>query len=492
MTSATIDLKACDRLATDNIKLVYFVCKKYLNLSYYEDLIQEGTIELIKAARKFDSSLGFKFSSYAVPYIRGGVLHYIRDKSGTIRNGSRDGTSIPVMSLDRTLKHLDTPTTLGECIPAAITEPDSDLELIQEFTAQLPQRSQLLFEMKLNGATNKAIAHELDISPMTVTRRLDRLIQMACEWVDGTRRDPISVAIKPAQESYRPFKFVPIIEQSCSTPTVVETFSPPSEESQTQSCWECELPGTETTQVPIASDDEWMFEEIATPKLSLPEDRPITRPVARSNTGNWTHLRIDIQITFDIYLKAPSWRSIDRCINALYKFGQLAIKRKYWHLNGSDGLDNLVSWEDLLHESICKLRQSLIDRKLQSYEHAIAMLYIFAKYSYWGMLKQSAKYTSLNKAVSSEIDTNLEDFVASTIAAITPERSEDLEIIETALSKLPSLNKQVIELAWIEDKTVTQISQQMQVTIPFVSNIIQKSRIAIARSLTGRKMSLGY
>jgi RNA polymerase sigma factor (sigma-70 family) len=420
--------KTCDRLVTDNLKLVYHVAKQYRDMYCYEDLVQEGMIGLVKAARRFDPSLDNQFSSYAVPYIRGEILHYFRDRNNIIKH-PRGEKPVAVLSLNYSRSDLDPPVECIDIIASPEKTVDPELELIQLFIATLPEKEQLLFRMRLNGADRKVIADKLNISAMTVTHHLERLVELAKEWVEGFNNDCHSMPVEPKLA--------------------------------------VGVRGKSVKLIPI--------------KISIPKDK--TR---------WDHLGIDVEVAFDIYIKNYNWRSIDRCIDALYKFGQLAIKRKYWHLNGSDDLDNLVSWEDLLHESICKLRQLLIDRKIQSHGHAIAMLYVFAKYSYWGTLRQSAKYTSLNKAISAETDTTLEDFVASTIAAITPERSEDLEIIETALANLPPINKQVIELAWIEGKTVTQISQQMQVTVPFVSNIIQKSRITIARQLTGRKMSLGY
>ncbi len=51
----------------------------------YEDLLQVGCIGLIKAIEKFEISLGNAFSSYAMPYIRGEIQHYLRDKSVTLK-----------------------------------------------------------------------------------------------------------------------------------------------------------------------------------------------------------------------------------------------------------------------------------------------------------------------------------------------------------------------------------------------------------------------
>ena len=47
----------------------------------YEDLMQVGCIGLIRAIERFDLSRGSAFSTFAVPYIRGEIQHYLRDKS---------------------------------------------------------------------------------------------------------------------------------------------------------------------------------------------------------------------------------------------------------------------------------------------------------------------------------------------------------------------------------------------------------------------------
>lgn len=51
----------------------------------YDDLLQLARIGLLKAIERFDPNAGNRFSSFAVPYIRGEIQHYLRDKWGSIR-----------------------------------------------------------------------------------------------------------------------------------------------------------------------------------------------------------------------------------------------------------------------------------------------------------------------------------------------------------------------------------------------------------------------
>ncbi|MGB3494045.1 MAG: RNA polymerase sigma factor SigF [Elainellaceae cyanobacterium] len=219
-----------NKLVQLNFGLVRKEAHHWMNqcLENYEDLIQVGSLGLIRAIERFDMSKGHAFSSFAIPYIRGEIQHYLRDKGSPVRIPRRWQTlqrqaahkareiqtelnrmptdtelaealaisleewqEIKLASRNRSPLSLDAPmhneedgsTSLGDLIPdhhyRSFQLVQEDRIRVQQALVSLEQRTQQVLEFVfLQDLTQKETAERLGISAVTVSRRLKKGLKL--------------------------------------------------------------------------------------------------------------------------------------------------------------------------------------------------------------------------------------------------------------------------------------------------------------------------
>jgi RNA polymerase sigma-B factor len=216
-----------NQLVQLNLGLVRREVRRWLQQTQesYDDLMQVGSIGLIRAVERFEISKGNAFSSFAIPYIRGEIQHYLRDKSTIVRIPRRwmtlwqqattfmqewqtrtgtlptDGDIATALGIDlaewqdvklaaqnRCLLSLDAPVSnQGEEEPTALGELLTDVryrsfQLAQEDQIRLQQALSCLEEKTrdilefvfLHDLTQRETAERLGLSTVTVSRRIKK------------------------------------------------------------------------------------------------------------------------------------------------------------------------------------------------------------------------------------------------------------------------------------------------------------------------------
>lgn len=217
-------LQLRNHLVQLNIGLVRQEAHRWLRYSgeTFDDLMQVGSLGLINAIERFDIEKGYAFSSFAIPYIRGEIQHYLRDKGTTVRIPRKlqvlqsqsthairhlrdelnrkpsdreiadrlgitieEWQQVKLASSNRQILSLDAPikgnddgmSSLGDLLPdtgyRSFQLAQEDRIRLQQALAQLEKRTREVVEFVfLYDLTQKEAAEKLGISSVTVSRRI--------------------------------------------------------------------------------------------------------------------------------------------------------------------------------------------------------------------------------------------------------------------------------------------------------------------------------
>lgn len=210
------DKAAFDSAVEENMGLVYTVARMFMGRDCeFEDLVQIGSIGLIKAVRRFDESYGVCFSTYAVPMISGEIRRFLRDDgiikiSRSVKENAAKGKRAAECIRKRTGTEPTVSEISKECgIPgeeliyafeacsgciSMDAEPEEGVKkqygisyedetidklTISEALAGLsPRERQVIIMRYMNGKTQSAIARLIGVSQVQVSRIEKKAIEM--------------------------------------------------------------------------------------------------------------------------------------------------------------------------------------------------------------------------------------------------------------------------------------------------------------------------
>lgn len=128
------DAQAFERLVTDNLHVVARVAGRYRGLGSAADLVQEGSVGLMEAVRRFDPEHGTRLSTFAVWWIRASILRYLERNHGVVRRTTTKARSRLFYQMSRAQARLlaegHEPTAVR--VAEALDVPVTDVELMMQ------------------------------------------------------------------------------------------------------------------------------------------------------------------------------------------------------------------------------------------------------------------------------------------------------------------------------------------------------------------------
>ncbi|HHT9104331.1 MAG TPA: sigma-70 family RNA polymerase sigma factor [Candidatus Wujingus californicus] len=219
------DQRAREKLIRSNLRLVVNIAREYVNRGIsFLDLIEEGNIGLIHAVKKFNPSMGYKFSTYATWWIKQAIRRAIRNKAKTIRIPSYIVENVSKLktvttdllnklerppSVDEIAKQMDITAkkvqSIEDAIRSTVSLDASDVtgsDIIWALANIIPDKRTLTPEDELEEIFEReSVAHLLDI----INKREAMILKMRYGLSDGKPKtlDEIGKKLRLSRERVR-------------------------------------------------------------------------------------------------------------------------------------------------------------------------------------------------------------------------------------------------------------------------------------------------
>ena len=195
------DKKARDYLVEKNVGLIWSIVRRFMNRGYEaEDLFQIGSIGLLKAIDKFDTSYDVKFSTYAVPMITGEIKRFMRD----------DG----IIKVSRTIKENAVKIKAVRDVLANVDNREPTVEELAEETGLSPEDVILALDSTNEVESLQKVVYQGDGGSISL---MDRLVEKRDEHEEALNRILLEDLLRNLTERERELLHLRYFEEKTQT-----------------------------------------------------------------------------------------------------------------------------------------------------------------------------------------------------------------------------------------------------------------------------------